>query len=305
MPERADAVVVQEVCERQGDRVRFQGRVDPGSNVRRAGEDIQAGQELLPAGTRLAPQHLGLAASVGLAELPVFRRLRVTIFSTGDELVMPGQALAPGQIYNSNRFVLTGLLQALDCQIVDLGIVRDNFDDTRQALHDASFKSDLILATGGVSVGEEDHVKPAVEALGTLDLWKIGIRPGKPLALGRIGETPFIGTPGNPVSLFVTFCLLARPFILRRQGMTQVMPEPIPVVADFDWPRAATRREYARARLRWDAASGVGRVSIYPSRSSGVLNSVVWANGVAVIPENQTLQKGDRLEFFPMRELMP
>ncbi len=305
IPPGADTVVIQEICRPAGEKVWIPGDLKVGANIRRTGEDIQAGAQILPAGTRLAPQHLGLAASVGVAQVSVYRRLRVAVFSSGDELVMPGQPLAPGKIYNSNRFLLAGLLQRLGCEVMDLGTVEDNLEATKRTLGEAAERADLVLATGGVSVGEEDHVKPAVEAMGSLDLWKLAIRPGKPLAFGHIGarRTPFIGHPGNPVSLFVTFCLLTRPFVQRQQGMQgDLSPKALSVRADFDWPKAGKRREFLRARLVRDA-QGQAWVQAYPSRSSAVLSSVVWADGLAVIPEGCTFQRGDRLDFIPFCEL--
>jgi len=303
LPPGADTVVMQEVCERDGDWVSIGQVPRPGANVRRAGEDIRARTSLIPAGTRLGPAHLGLAASVGVGDLQVRRRLRVALFCSGDELVMPGQPLGPGQIYNSNQFTAAALLRALGCEVVNLGIVEDSLEATCEVLARAAAAADLVLATGGVSVGEEDHVKPAVERLGSLDLWKIAIRPGKPLAFGHVGETPFIGTPGNPVSLFVTFVLFARPFILRLQGREDVEPFAIPAATDFDWPKPDDRREYVRARLE-AGEGGAARVKIYPSRSSAVLSSVAWANGLAVIPEGQVLQRGDPIDFLPFSELL-
>jgi molybdopterin molybdotransferase len=304
VPPNADAVVIQEVCEQQGERVVIKEAVKQGANIRRAGEDIRTGAEILAAGVRLQPQHLALAASVGIDQLPVYRRLKVALFCSGDELVMPGKPLGPGQIYNSNQFSLAALVQALGCEVINLGIVEDSFEATCDALARGAAESDLVLASGGVSVGEEDHVKPAVEKLGSLDLWKIAIRPGKPLAFGHIQGTPFIGSPGNPVSLFVTFCLFARPFILRSQGVTEgLVPVPLRVPADFDWPKAGKRREFARARLERDE-QGQAKVSVFPSRSSGVLSSVVWANGLAVIPEKQVISRGDAVEFLPFSELL-
>jgi molybdopterin molybdotransferase len=305
VPAGADTVVIQELCEADSDWVRIPHDSKPGANIRRTGEDITAGSEVIAAGTRLKAQHLGLAASVGAAELSVHRRLRVAVFSSGDELIMPGARLGPGQIYNSNRFTLCGLLEELDCEVLDLGIVRDTLEATVEALGSAAERSDLIVASGGVSVGEEDHVKPAVERLGSLDLWKIAMRPGKPVAFAHIGpaQTPFIGTPGNPVSLFVTFCLFARPFILRMQGVSgSVQPNSVTAMAGFDWPRPGKRREYQRARLERDESSEI-RVIVYPSRSSAVLSSVVWANGLAVIPEGQVLREGDPVQFIPYSEL--
>ncbi len=196
-------------------------------------------------------------------------------------------------------------MQSLGCELVSLGIVADTFDATCDALARAAAQADLVMSSGGVSVGEEDHLKPAVEKLGSLDLWKIAIRPGKPLAFGHIEGTPFIGTPGNPVSLFVTFCLFARPFILKSQGVgeSQLVPTPVPARADFDWPKAEKRREFARAPLQLDG-EGLGRVSLYSSRSSGVLNSLTWANGLAILPEGQTLARGDTVHFIPFSELL-
>lgn len=304
IPPGADTVVIQEVCRQDGDFVIIDKAPAAGANIRAAGEDIMAGDEILASGIRLMPQHLGLAASVGVSELPVYRRLKVAVFSSGDELVMPGDNLGPGQIYNSNQFTLSGLLDALGCEVMQIGIVEDTFEATCDALTLGAEQADLVVASGGVSVGDEDHVKPAVEKLGSLDLWKIAIRPGKPLAFGHIGETPFIGTPGNPVSLFVTFCVFARPYILSAQGVTErVTPIPISVKADFDWDRPDKRREYARARMRIDE-QGEAVVALFPSRSSGVLSSVAWANGLAVIPEQQTLVRGDPVQFIPYSELM-
>jgi len=304
VPPGADAVVIQEVCEADGDRVTINDEVKVGANIRLAGEDSQEGQQILESGIRLGPQHLGLAASVGVAELPVYRKLQVALFSSGDELVMPGHTLGPGQIYNSNQFTLAGLLEKLGCEVTHLGIVEDTFEATCDALARGAKQADLVLASGGVSVGEEDHVKPAVEKLGSLDLWKIAIRPGKPLAFGHIGDTPFIGTPGNPVSLFVTFCVFARPFILKSQGMTEgFMPTPITAVADFDWLKPDKRREFARAQLNLDA-SGQAQVSLFSSRSSGVISSVAWANGLAVIAEKQVIRKGEPVQFWPFNELL-
>ncbi len=304
VPPDADAVVIQEVCEQQGDQVLIKQVVPSGANIRRAGEDSQKGQQILAPGIRLAPQHIGAAASVGVAELSVYRKLKVALFSSGDELIMPGGKLGPGQIFNSNQFTLASLLEALGCEVTNLGIVEDTFEATCNALARGAEQADLVLASGGVSVGEEDHVKPAVEKLGSLDLWKIAIRPGKPLAFGHIGKTPFIGAPGNPVSLFVTFCLFARPYILGCQGVTEgVLPTPISAISDFDWNKPDKRREFARARLALDE-SGTAHVSLFKSRSSGMLSSLTWANGLAIIPEQQTLKRGERVLFLPFNELL-
>ena len=304
IPAGADAVVMQEACEQAGDHVTINRLPVIGANIRRAGEDTREGDEILPAGIRIEPQHMGLLASVGVARVSVYRRLRVALFSSGDELVMPGRPLGPGQIYNSNEFMLDGLLRTTGCEVIRLGIVEDTLEATCTALLKAAEQADLVIASGGVSVGEEDHIKPAVERLGSLDLWKIAIRPGKPLAFGHVGSVPFSGTPGNPVSLFVTFCLFARPFILKAQGvMESLAPRAVSVKIDFDWPRPDKRREFARARMELDD-QGKPRISVHRSRSSGVLSSLAWANGLAVLPENKPLVRGDSVKFLPFSELL-
>ncbi len=303
IPEGADAVVMQEQTCRQGDEVIIEKVPPAGANIRRAGEDIEAGATIIEAGTRLQPQHLGLAASVGVPQLVVKRRLKVAVLASGDELLMPGEPLRPGMIYNSNLFTVSGLLRAMGCEVLDMGQVEDTLEATKQALAKAAEGADLVIASGGVSVGEEDHVKPAVEALGSLDLWKIAIRPGKPLAFGHIGDTPFIGTPGNPVSLFVTFLLFARPFILKSLGQKEYRNRSIRARAAFDWLKPDKRREFHRARLQ-RGGDGENSVEIYPSRSSAVLSSVTWANGLVVLPENRVVRAGDEVEFLPFCELI-
>lgn len=304
IPENANAVVIQEVCKQVGDEVIVNHLPEAGANIRHAGEDTQVGDQALPAGIRIGPQHVGLLASIGVDRIEVFRRVKVALFSSGDELIMPGRPLGPGQIYNSNEFTLEGLLKNIGCDVVKMGIVQDTFDATCDALSAAAAQADLVMTSGGVSVGEEDHIKPAVEKLGSLDLWKIAIRPGKPLAFGHIGEVPFIGTPGNPVSLFVTYCLFARPFILKLQGVTDsLLPRAVTARIGFDWPKPDKRREYARARLELDE-QGEAWLSIHHSRSSGVLSSLAWANGLAVLPENQPLVRGDRVSFLPFSEML-
>ena len=304
VPAGADVVVMQEECTALEDgRVQINAAVQLGQNIRRAGEDIALGSTIVAAGTRLTPAELGLAASIGCASLTVARRPRVALFSTGDELVMPGdvapQDLPAGSIYNSNRFFLRAMLQRLGCEVVDQGIVPDSYDATVAALQSAAQDCDLVLTSGGVSVGEEDHVKPAVEALGSLDLWAIAIKPGKPFAYGKVGSAHFIGLPGNPVSSFVTFALLVRPFVLRLQGVQNVAPQVVTLRADFDWPRADKRQEFLRARI--NAQGGLDR---FANQSSGVLTSVVWGDGLVDNPAGSTIARGDMVRFMPFVQLL-
>ena len=303
VPEGADAVVMQELTCRQDDEVIINTLPRAGDHIRRRGEDIREGAEIIQPGLRLLPQHLGLAASVGVGSLEVFRRPRVAVLASGDELLMPGQPLKPGMIYNSNIFTVAGMLRALGCEVIDLGQVEDTLEATKNALSEAAAQADLVIASGGVSVGEEDHVKPAVEALGELNMWKVAIRPGKPVAFGHIGDTPFIGTPGNPVSLFVTFLLFARPFIRKLAGLREVMPVTIEATAGFDWNKPDKRREFHRARLE-KQADGSDLVTVHPSRSSAVLSSTTWANGLVVLPENQVIRAGEKIQFMPFSELL-
>ena len=298
VPDGADTVVVQEVCESVGQQVRIPGDLKPGANIRQRGEDVRAGDTVLTAGTRLGPQHLGLAASVGAERLPVLRRLRVAIFASGDELVMPGEPLSPGKIFNSNRFMYRALLDALGCDVIDLGIVEDSLDATVEALRAGSARADLVLASGGVSVGEEDHVRPAVEAEGSLLMWKIAMKPGRPLAFGKVGESAFIGLPGNPVSSFVTFLMFVRPFLRRTQGVAEVAPRVIDARADFDWPKPDSRREFLR--VKWNPQGGL---DLYPTQDSAVLTSTAWADGLVDNPPNRAIAKGERVRFLPFSEL--
>lgn len=302
IPEGADAVVMQEQCVQEGDSLTVNAEVGVGDHIRRVGEDIQAGAKILPAGTRLRPQDVGLIASVGIPEITVWRKPRVAIFSTGDELVAPGEAVGPGQIYNSNRFILTGLLQTLDCEIIDLGSIPDSLAATVKALQQASKNADLIMTTGGVSVGEEDYVKAALDQLGSVDMWRVAMKPGKPVAFGKVANSAFLGLPGNPVSAFATFCLFARPFILRMMGIEDVMPRRMRVLADFDWPKEGPRREFVRAQLHTD--EGVVKATLYPSQGSGVLTSTVWAHGLVEIPEHSTVKRGDSVTWLDFFELL-
>jgi molybdopterin molybdotransferase len=259
----------------------------------------------LPAGTRLRPQELGLAASVGLADLPVTRRLRVAVFFTGDELTMPGETLKPGAIYNSNRYVLRGLLENLGCRVTDFGIVPDTLAATRDTLRAAAQEHDLIVTSGGVSVGEEDHVKPAVEAEGRLNLWQIAMKPGKPLAFGEVRRADharhavFLGLPGNPVSSLVTFLLFVRPVILRLQGVADVAPLAYPMRADFAWPKADKRNEFLRAKI-----NPQGGLELFPNQGSAVLTSTVWGDGLVDNPPGQIIVPGDTVRFLPFSNLL-
>ncbi|MFL6673585.1 MAG: gephyrin-like molybdotransferase Glp [Massilia sp.] len=307
IPAGADAVVMQEQCEVAGDSVTIRHTPKAGDWIRRTGEDIVAGSAILPAGTRLRSQELGLAASVGLATLPVRRRLRVAVFFTGDELTMPGEApggqLAPGAIYNSNRFTLRGLLENFGCRITDFGIVPDSLDATRETLRNAAREHDLIITSGGVSVGEEDHIKPAVEAEGRLDMWQIAVKPGKPLAFGEVrrdgGSAFFLGLPGNPVSSFITFLLFVRPFLLRLQGAAGPLePHAYPMRADFNWPKADRRNEFLRARI-----NAAGGLELFPNQGSGVLTSTVWADGLIDNRPGQAIAAGDIVRFIPFAQL--
>jgi molybdopterin molybdotransferase len=289
---------MQEATTLEGDVVTVNEVPAAGQWIRRAGLDIEAGSVVVPAGVRLRAQHLGLAASIGAASVAVTRRLRVALFSTGDELVMPGEPLPPGRIYNSNRFLLRAALQELGCDVVDLGIVPDSRAATRAAFVRAAATADLIVTSGGVSVGEEDHVKPAVEAEGAIDLWQIAMKPGKPLAFGRVRDVPFIGLPGNPVSSFVTFLLFARPFILRRQGVADTAAARVPMRADFDLPKPDRRREFLRVR-RNDA----GGLELFPNQNSAVLASCAWADGLVDNPAGQPIARGETVRYLPFAEL--
>jgi molybdopterin molybdotransferase len=308
IPPGADAVVMQEDTDAQADaHVKIQTTVPAGQWIRRSGEDVTRGACVLSRGQRLTPAALGLAASIGLAQLTVVRRPRVALFSTGDELVMPGEvapeAMKPGAIYNSNRFFLRSLLLRLGCEVSDLGIVPDRREATQAALAHAAQDHDVILTSGGVSVGEEDHIKPSVQALGELNLWQLAIKPGKPFAYGHVRRADpaatchFMGLPGNPVSSFVTFLLLVRPFLLALQGVAHTEPVRQPMTAHFDWPRADKRREFLRVRR-----NAQGGLDLFPNQSSGVLTSAVWGDGVVDNPAGRTVRHGDTVSFISFAE---
>lgn len=298
IPPGADAIVMQEATVADGAAVTINEVPRPGQWIRRAGLDIEAGSTVIEAGVRLRAAEIGLAASIGAARVCVKPRLRVAVFFTGDELVMPGEPLAPGRIYNSNRFMLRAALHELGCEVNDLGIVPDSLAATRAAFVRAAQAADVIVTSGGVSVGEEDHVKPAVQAEGALELWQIAMKPGKPLAFGHVRDVPFIGLPGNPVSSFVTFLLFARPLILRQQGIADVTPRPLPLRADFDLPKPDKRREFLRVRVNRD-----GGLDLFPNQNSAVLTSCAWADGLVDNPAGHAIARGDIVSYLPLAAL--
>jgi molybdopterin molybdotransferase len=304
IPAGADSVVMQEQCSLVDGGVRIDVTPELDQSIRHRGEDVRRGSTVLVAGVRLSPQALGMAASVGAATLRVGPRPRVALFSTGDELAMPGETLKPGAIYNSNRFTLRGLIEAQGGVCEDLGIVPDRLDATRETLKRAAEGNDLIVSCGGMSVGEEDHMKPAVEKEGRLDLWQIAIKPGKPLAFGEVfrgdgSSAWFIGLPGNPVSALVTFVFAVRPVLLKLQGATHLAPQPIAMRADFAWPLADRRREFLRVRR-----NGKGGLELFSNQGSGVLTSTIWADGLVDNPGSTTIACGDVVRYLPFAELL-
>jgi molybdopterin molybdotransferase len=298
IPAGADTVIMQEEARLVEGQLVLEQAPEAGQWIRRAGCDIARGSVALPAGLGLRAQHLGVAASVGAAALTVVRRPRVAVFCTGDELAMPGEPIGPGQIYNSNRYLLAGLLETLGCEVRDHGIVPDNFAATRAALERAAREADLVLSSGGVSVGEEDHVRAALQSLGQLQLWQIAMKPGKPLAFGQLQGVPFIGLPGNPVSGFVTFVLTVRPFLLRRLGVREVAPHGFQVRADFRYRGDPQRREFLRARINAD-----GGVELAGSQNAAVLSTVAWAHGLVDLPAGTPVEPGQIVRFLSLAEL--
>jgi len=297
VPSGADAVVMQEDVEATEGSASFSSAPTMFANIRPRGQDIKKGSVVVAAGRRLRAQELGLLASVGIATLPVYRRLKVAILSTGDELVAPGMPLEKGQIYNSNRYTLTGLVEGLGFELIDLGIVKDSAEATESALIEAAEKADCIISSGGVSVGEEDYVKRTIDKLGSLQLWKLAIKPGKPLAFGDVKGKPFIGLPGNPAAVFVTFCIIARSYLLKMQGADQWMPIEFTVKAGFSVTKPRKRQEYLRAKLQLNQL-GETYAELYPNQSSGVLASAAWGDGFVVLPVGEIVNQGDVIKFI-------
>mgnify|MGYP000352868057 FL=1 len=303
IPKGANTVVMQEECKlsEDGSKISVERALNLNENIRPLGNDILESDVILCSGIQIKPQDISLAASVGVGELKVFKKIKVGVFFTGDELVEPGNPLSPGKIYNSNRYALVALLKQVGCDVINLGNIEDKLDATCDALETLESQCDLIMTTGGVSVGEEDHVKPAVEKLGELNLWKIRMKPGKPLAYGKVNKTPFIGLPGNPVSSFVTFCIFSLPFIKKMQGNSNYESKISKVKTNFECKRAKPRREYARVRI--DLSTEVPLANLFSKQGSDVMSSVVWADGIIEIPENTTFEAGTVLNYYPMSEL--
>lgn len=298
IPENGNVVIMQEDTEAKGGEVKLlTTSVSKGQNIRKKGEDITKGAEIFSKGHKLRAQDLGLISSIGIKEVQVYQPLTIATFTTGDELLEPGEAPQAGKIYNANRYVLSGVIPEAGFKLIDLGRVKDTLEATIAAMKQAAEIADVVMTTGGVSVGEEDHIKPAIESLGSLNMWKVKMKPGKPLAYGKIGETPFIGLPGNPVSAFATFQLFAKPYLMKLQGQVFGQVKPIWLTARFEWLKPGFRREFARARLVNEGQST--EVELFPNQGSGVLTSVSWADGFVVIPEETQIQKGEQVAFYP------
>lgn len=302
LPPGADTVVPQERCRIDGERVWFPP-VCVGDHVRQEGEEVRRGQLLLKAGKRLRAQEIGLLAGAGIARVEVYRPLQVCLLSSGNELREPGDVLAPGQIYNSNRYCLAALLRGWGVEVHDYGVMADELAASRHALSLASSECDLLLSSGGVSVGEEDHLKQAIKELGSVDFWRLAMQPGKPLAFGAVAGKPWIGMPGNPSAALITALVVVRPLLLRAQGMTDVMPRPLAVPAGFDWLQRNKRRQYLRAKLA-PGADGQMTVALHPQQSSAMLTAACWADGLAVIECEQQVRKHDNVMFLSFADLM-
>ncbi|WP_248804858.1 gephyrin-like molybdotransferase Glp [Pseudomonas sp. MWU13-2100] len=302
LPPGADTVVPQEHCRANEGLVWLPAAI-AGEHVRKEGEEVRRGQLLLGAGKRLRAQELGLLAAVGIARVEVYRPLRVCLLSSGDELREPGQHLAPGQIYNSNRYCLSALLRGWGMEVYDYGVMADELAASRDALSLAASECDLLLTSGGVSVGEEDHLKQAIEALGSLDFWRLAIQPGKPLAFGTVAGKPWLGLPGNPSAALITALVVLRPFLLRAQGLSDVLPRPLALPAGFDWLQRNKRRQYLRARLV-PRADGQAWVELHPQQSSAMLTAACWADGLALVECEQQVRKHDPVSFLSFAELM-
>ncbi len=302
LPPGADTVVPQESCQVDGERV-WLPSVNSGDHVRKEGEELRRGDRLLEAGTRLRAQELGLLAGAGVPQVDVYRPLQVGLLSSGNELREPGEPLAPGQIYNSNRHSLAALLRGWGVEVHDFGVMPDQLSASRQALRLAAAECDVLITSGGVSVGEEDHLKQAIEALGSIDLWRLAIQPGKPLAFGDVAGKPWIGLPGNPSAALITALIVVRPFLFRAQGMDKVLPVPLQLPAGFDWLKRNRRRQYLRARLVADA-NGHLCVELHPQQSSAMLTAACWADGLAVVECEAQLHKHDKVLYLPFSDLM-
>jgi molybdopterin molybdotransferase len=296
LPHGADSVVPQERCRVYGQRI-WCPPLRLGEHVRKRGEELQRGQPVLSAGKRLRAQEIGLLAAAGIPRVKVYRPLRVCLLSSGDELREPGESLAPGQIYNSNRYLVAALLRGWGVEVHDYGVMADALAASRDALLLASSECDVLLTTGGVSVGEEDHLKQAIQALGKVEFWRLAIQPGKPLAFGQVAGKPWIGLPGNPTAALVTALIVVRPFLLRAQGAERVLPVPISVPAAFEWVKPNKRRQYLRARLS-PGSDGQLRAILHPQQSSAMLTAACWADGLVIVEREQQVLKGASVPFL-------